>query len=274
MNKSSLYRKELELLEIIKIHLDNFDVQNYINEARDAILDLFYEGLYSLKNEFLELIPVSKLSKTRHLLDTLKIISGQCGEDITFANSSQKRTQLINDVEELITLMKEQIKIKSNMTVFYSWQSDCNPKENRNFIKDCIEDAIKQYNKENNMDILKFDSDTRGVCGSPEIINAILNKIDNSLIFIADITPIIRKENDLIPNPNVMFELGYAISSLWQSRVILLLNKKYGECENLPFDIQHKRITIYNYSEGEDKKNKQNELVSTIKNAISMIANN
>ena len=109
---------------------------------------------------------------------------------------------------------------------------------------------------------------------TPEIINAILNKIDNSLIFIADITPIIRKENDLIPNPNVMFELGYAISSLSQSRVILLLNKKYGECENLPFDIQHKRITIYNYSEGEDKKNKQNELVSTIKNAISMIANN
>ena len=34
------------------------------------------------------------------------------------------------------------------MKIFYSWQSDLPSKYNRNFIKDCLERAIKKINQE------------------------------------------------------------------------------------------------------------------------------
>lgn len=105
------------------------------------------------------------------------------------------------------------------MNIFFSWQSDLNLKNNKNFIEDCIKTAIKELNDEKNYLIdFNLDKDTSGEPGNPEIINTILNKIDNSRIFICDLS-IINKDfqGRKTPNPNVIFELGYAIKSLgWE----------------------------------------------------------
>lgn len=58
--------------------------------------------------------------------------------------------------------------------VFYSWQSDLPNKNNRNFIKECIEKAIKEVNK-NGM-CLEVDRDTNGISGFPNIQKTILQK--------------------------------------------------------------------------------------------------
>ncbi len=160
------------------------------------------------------------------------------------------------------------------MKIFYSWQSDIDNKFNRNFIKECLERAIKQLNKELKIeDAFRLDHDTKDVQGSPDIANTILRKIEESDIFIGDITFITKSENaKYCPNPNVLIELGYALSSLGDRRVINIMNSSLGRPEkNLPFDLAHKRWPIsYNLSEDNytDKAKVRNELIASIKSAL------
>ncbi len=160
------------------------------------------------------------------------------------------------------------------MKIFYSWQSDIQNNLNRNFIKDCLELAIKQLNLELEIeDALRLDHDTKGVEGSPDIATTILQKIDDSDIFIADISFVSKSEsNRYCPNPNVLIEMGYALKSLGDRRVINIINSSFGTPkENLPFDIAHKRWPII-YSLNEDSyKNKagvRKELVASLKSAL------
>lgn len=44
----------------------------------------------------------------------------------------------------------------------------------------------------------------------PKIEDVIKDKIENSDIFVADITPIAAEGAKQLPNPNVLIELGYA----------------------------------------------------------------
>jgi hypothetical protein len=160
------------------------------------------------------------------------------------------------------------------LKIFYSWQSDINNKFNRNFIKDCLERAIKQLSQELEIeDALRLDHDTKGVEGSPDIANTILNKIEKSDIFIGDITFIAKSEGEkYCPNPNVLIELGYALNALGDGRVINIMNSSFGTPDkNLPFDLAHKRWPIiYSLDEDSqtDKSTIRNELVASIKSAL------
>ena len=160
------------------------------------------------------------------------------------------------------------------MKIFYSWQSDIQNKFNRNFIKDCLERAIKQLNQELEIeDALRLDYDTKDVQGSPDISSTILRKIEESDIFIGDVTFITKSENEkYCPNPNVLIELGYALSSLGDGRVINIMNSSFGSPDkNLPFDLAHKRWPIvYNLSDDNytHKATVRNELIASIKSAL------
>ena len=158
------------------------------------------------------------------------------------------------------------------MNIFFSWQSDLDLKNNKNFIEDCIKIAIKEFNKENKFLVdFNLDKDTSGEPGNPEIINLILNKIDNSRIFICDLSII---NNDYIsrktPNPNVVFELGYAIKSLGWEKIICIVNEEYGKSEVLPFDIKHRRLLSYNLKTKEKSKEKR-KIVEAIKSNINIL---
>lgn len=48
-----------------------------------------------------------------------------------------------------------------------------------------------------------------------------------------------------VPNPNVLIELGYAIKVLGWSKIICLFNSETGNIEDLPFGINHNRVTPY-----------------------------
>ncbi len=64
-----------------------------------------------------------------------------------------------------------------------------------------------------------------------------------------------------VPNPNVLIELGYAIKVLGWSKIICLFNSETGNIEDLPFDINHNRVTPYSPgSSGE--KDKLAEIIS------------
>jgi len=161
------------------------------------------------------------------------------------------------------------------LKIFYSWQSDIEGKHNRNFIKDCLEKAIKQINNELKIEeAIRLDHDTKDVLGTPDIVTTIFSKIEESDIFIGDLSFVAKSiHNDkLIPNANVLIELGYAFSVLGDSRVINIMNTAYGKPDNnLPFDLAHKRWPIqYNLSEinYEEKPEIKNSLIASLKSAL------
>ncbi len=135
--------------------------------------------------------------------------------------------------------------------IFYSWQSDLPNKTNRTAIEKALKKAIKKINKDE-LDLeIAIDRDTKGLSGTPDINEAIFNKIKNSQIFVGDIS-IINSDSKFgrkCPNPNVLIELGFATGVLKWDKVISVFNKHYGSPEDLPFDLKSRRPLIYNASE-------------------------
>lgn len=111
------------------------------------------------------------------------------------------------------------------MKVFWSWQNDYQPKTNRHFIKSALEEATERAGDDlglEDADRPEVDHDTKGEAGMVEITKAILRKIDESAVFVADVTPIGETGNGkALPNPNEMVELGWALKSLSHGRIIV-----------------------------------------------------
>ncbi len=155
--------------------------------------------------------------------------------------------------------------------IFYSWQSDV--KGNRRFILECIEKAVKELNKNDDLEIYEIERDTSGDSGSPDIKERVFSKIEKSDYFIADIS-IINKDlmDRKTPNPNVLIELGYAASRLGWDRIICLFNKESGELSDLPFDLRTHRITPFSLVEGKSKV--QSSIVKAIINTVEIVKSN
>ena len=148
--------------------------------------------------------------------------------------------------------------------IFYSWQSDLPSNTNRNFIRQCINEAIV-FAKETETIEAERDEATLGTTGSPDIVATIFSKIDECDLFIADVSLCYTEDQNKekkSPNPNVLVELGYAIKVLGLERVICLCNTVYGE--DYPFDIEHNRLTKYSLSSGMNKQNAKNYIKNTI----------
>ncbi len=132
------------------------------------------------------------------------------------------------------------------MKIFWSWQSDTPGKTGRHFIREVLEDALKQLNVEDeldepNRDDLHLDHDRKGVPGSPDLAQVILEKVRNSAVFIADVTPIGKTdEGKSLINSNVAIELGYALFFVGDEGLLMVLNEAYGNRKSLPFDLSHK----------------------------------
>jgi hypothetical protein len=83
--------------------------------------------------------------------------------------------------------------------VFWSWQSDTPGKTGRHFVRDVLQsvvDEIKQSlevaepTERETQAAIHLDHDRKGVGGSPDLARVILEKIDQSALFIADVAPV------------------------------------------------------------------------------------
>lgn len=135
-------------------------------------------------------------------------------------------------------------------SVFYSWQSDLPNPTNRTFIESAIKSAIKKVGEDVDLTSamrdgkLKLDKDTKGVSGSPPIVDVIFNKIANCAIFVPDMTFVGKSDGGrLIPNPNVLVEYGWALRTVTNLRIVPVMNSYYGKpsWKTLPFDMRHLR---------------------------------
>lgn len=148
-----------------------------------------------------------------------------------------------------------------NFKIFFSWQSDLPSNQTKRFIEDSMEMAKNMISRTIE---LVLDEATRERFGAPDVMLSIFDKIDECDLFIADVSIVgsylpHKKDEDDNPeskyfsNPNVLLELGYAAASKTWDRCICMANTDYGSIKNLPFDLNHRRITPFSYSEGRRK---------------------
>ena len=101
-----------------------------------------------------------------------------------------------------------------------------------------------------------IEKDIRGDAGMCTVMEKVFEKINNVDIFLCDISPVTvldvkdstgSERSKLMPNSNVMLELGYAIRSLYYKRIIAVSNatKFLHKRGNLPFDISHLRYVTF-----------------------------
>jgi hypothetical protein len=90
------------------------------------------------------------------------------------------------------------------------------------------------------------------------------------------VTPIAKTAaGKLVPNPNVMLELGHAMKAIGTDPIILVANSVYlGAPEGLPFDMRHRRAPImFKLNEDDDKgafAKARSKLVSDLTDAIKL----
>lgn len=154
-------------------------------------------------------------------------------------------------------------------TIFYSWQSDI--RESRNLISDCLQQLPKKLK---DMVTAQVDRDTVGLAGAPDIGDSIYEKIDACDLFVADVT-IINSDYSgrKTPNPNVMLELGYAIKALGWDKIVLICCGDYGDIEQLPFDINHRRILKYSLQDA-SKADVRKIITGNIAHTIEILLEN
>lgn len=136
-------------------------------------------------------------------------------------------------------------------SIFFSWQSDSLDATNRQFIRQQLRSAVNDVESEHSGVVIDVDEATRDLPGSPNIPAAILSKIKAADIFVCDITTINPTQNNVrkVPNPNVVYELGFAVATLGWGRVVLLFNEAIGKFpEDLPFDFDRHRASPFSAS--------------------------
>lgn len=160
-----------------------------------------------------------------------------------------------------------------SQAVFYSWQSDLPNRTNRTFIQDALEKAIDGILETELQIDLILDRDTKNTPGAPDIAQTILVKIDKAIVVVADVS-IVNKgsERRLTPNPNVLFELGYAVRALSWDYVLPVFNLATGNIEDLPFDLRPRRPIIYTMTEStEDRGPELKKLARSLQSALQLI---
>lgn len=167
------------------------------------------------------------------------------------------------------------------MKIFWSWQSDNHQPSGRHFVREVLSALVAELNAEavtedaerpegdgdgdgeGTEGRIQVDHDTLDVGGSPPIADTILRKIGEAAVFVADVTPVGRtKGGKLLPNPNVMIELGYAMKVLEQERILLVMNSAEGAAlRHLPFDLRHWRGPV-TYTLNRDADERQRAMVA------------
>jgi hypothetical protein len=124
-------------------------------------------------------------------------------------------------------------------TVFYSWQSDRDPRITRSFIEQALKKAVRTAGEALHLDLI-LDQDARGESGSPMIPDVIQQKIRKAAVFVGDLTIVAKRDGDRggLPNGCVLVEWGWAEEALGSLALVGVMNRSFGGPGDLPIDIR------------------------------------
>lgn len=162
---------------------------------------------------------------------------------------------------------------KNTIKIFFSWQSDLPKDSTTNAIREALTLAVNEIESKNPKLKIIVEEATSNVPGSPDIPATIFEKISLSDIIVSDITTINSATDEIkkTANPNVLIELGYALSQLGWGRLVLLFNEVYGSFpSDISFDIDRKRIGKFKIISKSDNNGK-GQLKTLLISAINLI---
>lgn len=155
--------------------------------------------------------------------------------------------------------------------IFYSWQSD-NTKA-----KDLLQQALDEVKSQLKGRGIAVSIEQGGGCGQfISIEESVRIKIRRSDIFVGDITPVgnVSLKGKLLPNANVMYEMGVATECMSADRILAIAMKGDWKVEDMPFDFNHYTMLLYNPKKDFQKlKNRIEERIIET-DRISRISNN
>jgi hypothetical protein len=180
------------------------------------------------------------------------------------------------------------------LKVFWSWQSDTPGKIGRHFIREALAAAISDLKVEAEVEepegrdtwsALHLDQDRQDVPGSPDLARIILDKISVATVFVADVTSVgiatSSRENTpekKLINANVAIELGYALGTIGDGALLMVMNEHFGARDDLPFDLKAKAgpllFRLAPDATKEDIAAASRKLVAQLKQAIALCLKN
>ena len=129
--------------------------------------------------------------------------------------------------------------------IFFCYQSDYT--ESNEIISGLLEEIVEEINdKYVPIEPIEIERASSYGEGAVKIDSNLMKKIKKSVIFLADVTPVLKfdedNKNKAYPNPNVCIEVGYALKSKTEDRVVLCKYERDDfEEVNFPFDIDKNR---------------------------------
>jgi hypothetical protein len=137
-----------------------------------------------------------------------------------------------------------------DFSLFFAWQSDSPLDDNKHLIRDAAREAVKRVSADADVEESpRLDHDTKGLSGTPEVASTIFSKIEQAGMFLGDVTFVGSSRSSdgrekKLPNMNVAIEMGYAGRAVGWERIILVMNRAYGDADEQVFDIKHRRNPI------------------------------
>lgn len=134
--------------------------------------------------------------------------------------------------------------------IFYSWQSD-NTKA-----KDLLQQALDEVKNQLKGNGIAVEIEQGGGgCGFISIEDSVRIKIRRCDIFVGDVTPVgnVAMKGKLLPNANVMYEMGVATECMQADRILAVAMKGEWKVEDMPFDFNH--YTMLQYDPEKDLQN-------------------
>lgn len=126
--------------------------------------------------------------------------------------------------------------MKCQYKIFFSWQSD--NKEARKALRKALDSAVQLLKQENiSVEIIEGGGGDSFISIEDEV-RMMIRRCD---IFIGDVTPVgnVAFRSKLLPNANVMYEMGIATETMSADRIIAIAMAGNWKIEEMPFDFNH-----------------------------------
>lgn len=155
--------------------------------------------------------------------------------------------------------------------IFFSWQSD-NKKA-----KDSLQQALNEVIIGLKSKGFAVSVEQGGGCSQfISIEDSVRIKIKRSDIFVGDVTPVgnVSLKSKLLPNANVMYEMGVATECMSADRILAVAMKGDWKVEDMPFDFSHYTMLLYDSKKDFQKLKDRIEKRIIETDRISRVANN
>ena len=144
----------------------------------------------------------------------------------------------IDLISHEIYFTKQAVLAQTEPTLFLCYQTEY--KASSEALRDAIQNSLEVLNRRSRLPLTLVES-YRSNDHSIRLNRTMMRKIRNSLLFIADGTPIAtiagQEAVQMLPSPNVCVEIGYAIQSKRAEQILLAQMQRPELSGRFPFDL-------------------------------------